>query len=672
MDDDVYDTPPPRPSPNTPPSLPPKKSSGLRSSFCDKEGLSKTAADKEDLYANSEILLRSSPDSRPTPRPRTKTVRKSSGCGETLASPSPRPDEESPSGAPKPVPRPRLRQNSLKTPSDQPLSVSESQLEDRLPPTADEVEKMLNETVERELAEEEEQKQQSHQPQQEDAWPSGQLSHGDTVSNGNWPAKQFSDSFGRGVGTGDGLRPGVLSTDIDTVTQAEEESYYENSNLIKSVLAPSRPNAQLGAQTSGGGHGNDDGFDSAFGGSDTYEDYAKVQKQKETPSGSSEFDSSFDPFVTSQANNKPGLPSSHKPGMLQPTKVWDGSSDLDPSWNTGGAATAADNGAVAVGEDPGLEGEGGEQGDSEQYEAVWFTRREEEDKAGMVRPQSDLMAFTPKPQAGGAPPPCQPAYGEPSGEYIGLDPTYNIPPPSRPPPPLPAHVMAKPKPPTVPPRPPPSNSPSPQKQTLTFQESSHVSETSTDTEFAAEPFPSVFEGLPTPGFGTPVHPEDPFKYSGFSMECEEFNRPHSTDAAAAATNEESGIYEVEEFVAEWPQNMDDDTESDSTYYDIEHDVGAVVGASVSRDDSIRLSQVPPPPPRPRRNIGAEAAARGMPSPQPNVYSLAHNDEQGKQPNGITAPGIACLNMGVTPITHLLSVGLHQSFIHLAWGNHCMS
>ena len=613
----MYDIPPTRSSAETPPAetppfLPPKSTNRL--SIRDREGLSRTPADREDLS-------KASPDSRPKPMPRKTVCYKSSSPHETTVS-STSSVEESPKSAPRPAPRPRPRQSSLRSPAGQQVkvNVNKSQVEESLPPSADEVEEMVNEMVWRELAKEEE--EEKWKQQQQDTSPSGQLSSGGTVSNGNWTAQQFPDSLGQDTGKGDKLPEGVLSTDIDEIMRAEEESYYENSDVIKRAFASNRPDTQSGT-LSRGGQGYDDGFDSAFGGSDTYEDTGKAQKQTEQPSASSDFEASFDPFVTSHAN-KSGLPSLPHPGILQPTKVWDRSSDLNPGQNASGAENEGDTMSTAP-EDPGSEEASGQR-DSDTYEAVWFTQRLKQDKPGMVRPQSDLMAFTPKPQAdGGAPPPCVPVYGEPSGEYIGLDPTYNIPPPSLPPPPLPAQAVVRTGPPAVPPRPQhktPPNLP----DTSTFHASSHLTESSTDERFAAESPSSVFEDLPTPGFSAPVHDDDPFKYSGFDTECQMFNQPHSTDAATNIAKEESSIYEVEDFVPKWPQNMGSKAENDDLYSE------AVGGAPVAQGSSIRLSQVPPPPPRSRTNTraGTLDARQGAPSLQPNPYSFAPNDDSGKQ------------------------------------------
>ena len=627
MDDDVYDIPPTQPSAETPPAetppfLPPKSTKRL--SIRDREGLSRTPADEEDLS-------KTSPDSRPKPMPRKTVCYKSSSPHETTVS-STSSVEESPKSAPRPAPRPRPRQSSLRSPADQQVkvNVNESQVEESLPPSADEVEEMVNEVVWRELAKEEE--EEKWKQQQQDTSPSGQLSSGGTVSNGNWTAQQFPDSLGQDAGKGDKLPEGVLSTDIDETMRAEEESYYENSDIIKRALASNRPDTQSGTPSQGG-QGYDDGFDSAFGGSDR-----KAQKQTEQPSAGSDFEASFDPFVTSHAN-KSGLPSLPHPGILQPTKVWDHSSDLNPGQNASGTENEGDA-MSTVPEDPGSEEASGPR-DSDTYEAVWFTQRLEQDKPGMVRPQSDLMAFTPKPQAdGGAPPPCVPVYGEPSGEYIGLDPTYNIPPPSLPPPPLPAQVVVRTGPPAVPPRPQHKTPPN-LLDTFTFHDSSHLTESSTDERFAAESLSSVSEDLPTPGFSAPVHDDDPFKYSGFDTDCQMFNQSHSTDAATNIAKEESSIYEVEDFVPEWRQNMGSGAENDDLYSE------AIGGAPVARGSSIRLSQVPPPPPRSRTNTGAGTldARRGAPSPtvRPSPYSFAHNDDSGKQ-NVLSTAGsvIHCL------------------------------
>lgn len=606
MDNDLYDIPPSVPTAGTPPSLPPKMVP--RVSIRDKEGLSKKTAEREGISSTST-------DSPPKPLPR-KTVRRTSSSTENMTTTSPL--EERPHSGPKPVPRPR--KNSLRNQSDQHLSLHGSTLEDSLPPSADEVEKMVNEMVRKEFAEKEEEARQKWQlQQQQEAVPSGQGSCGDTVSSGNWPAGQSPDYSSRGFGTGDGLPKGVLSTGINEVMKAEEESYYENDDLIKSVCASSGMDTQS-STPSRGGQGNNDRFDSAFGVSGTFEGCGKVQKQVGMPSGNSDFESGRDPFVTSHASN-PGLPSLPQPGILQPTKVWNSLSDLNIADNEGA-------GVGTVPEDPGLE-EGVGQRDSDLYEALWFTQRLKEDKPGMVRPQSDLMAFTPKAQAdgGAAPAPCAPVYGDCSGEYIGLDPTYNIPPPSVPPPPLPAQALVKNRPPTIPPRPQRRHSPTPQ-ETFTFQETSHLMESSTDETFLAQSASSMFENLPTPGFGAPLHDDDPFKYSDFYTECKRFNEPHATGTATGVTNEESSVYEVE-FVAEWPHNMGGKTESDNTYNDIE----AVGGEAVSQESLIRLSQVPPPPPRSRSNTGAQAntasARSGVPSPQASGNSFPQ-DDHGKQ------------------------------------------
>ena len=179
--------------------------------------------------------------------------------------------------------------------------------------------------------------------------------------------------------------------------------------------------------------------------------------------------------------------------------------------------------------------------------------------------------------------------------------------------------------PAVPPRPQhktPPNLP----DTFTFHDSSHLTESSTDERFAAESPSSMFEDLPTPGFRAPVHDDDPFKYSGFDTECQMFNQPHSTDTATSIAEEESSIYEVEDFVPEWSQNMGSGAENDDLLSE------AVGGAPVAQGSSIRLSQVPPPPPRSRTNTGAGTldARRGAPSLRPDPYSFAHNDDSGKQ------------------------------------------
>ncbi|KAK7473392.1 hypothetical protein BaRGS_00035365, partial [Batillaria attramentaria] len=363
----------------------------------------------------------------------------------------------------------------------------------------------------------------------------------------------------------------VMETDFPvdeptyTNSGAGDESYYQNSEDLK------------------GQHRH-----IAFGGSD--DDYAKIKKNAEIAVADSAFETSFDPFQTDKPNGAPGT-ASMPFGMLQPTKAWGDSA---------GKEVAADAGKQAVPEDVNSDTTGALETDP--YERVWFAEPAKDVQPGLVRPQSELMAFAPTPQEVSAnkPVPCEPVYGERSGEYIGLDPTGASPNPST---------------------------------TFTFNDdTSHTTESSTDASLEAAPPSAVFKNLDTPSFN-PL-PDDPFKYSGFDTECQKFNTS-GQEAAGGADN--SSIYEIDgggDFVAEWPETGGNETESDNFY----HQIGADGGHSIEDDKVVHLNQVPPPPPRtgPRRGPPARPAPqlvrRESPSPRPNIYSFAQNrcEDQGRK------------------------------------------
>ncbi|XP_076446143.1 arf-GAP with Rho-GAP domain, ANK repeat and PH domain-containing protein 1-like isoform X2 [Babylonia areolata] len=601
MDEDgVYDVPrsfqtPATPATQaTPPSLPPKKST-KPASLKDLDGLSSSC-----------------PESRPKPMPR-RTVRSSSSLSDrAVTSPttptqptSPHSSTTTPTAAPRPVPRPRPR---LTTKSPDPSS-SEAQFAQNLPPTADEVEEHVNEMVRSKLALEEAEERRKQEAEKQNEWSTVQSSSRADLSSDHQDG---------------GSCKFVNNKDVDA---SGGRGFYENSDIVQSSLRRSAE-SQMKQETQGSDLGHGQGWlEAAFGEPDSSGgEYAQVQKRtRGVPSAASEFETNFDPFVTIPTN-QPGLPPVPVPGgsMLQPTKMWD-----NPGYACGAGQEAPDSVQSS--------GPSDSQRNSSEYEAVWFSERQKEDRPGMVRPHSQLMTFTPKPvEDRSAVQVCEPAYGERLGEYIGLDPTYNIPPPSLPPPPLPPQAVVSSRPPSIPPRPVHRNSPKPRDSFLTLQDSSSLlGESSTEAQThpsSREPSTTVFEALPTPGFNAPFEDDDPFKYSGFDSECQVFNKPLSTtdltEGVGVADSGES-VYEVgdtsEGFVVEWPKLTELEDGTDNTYQEIE-----AAEATAGRSESFRLSQVPPPPPRLRRGpdtaVPAAAAAatpvRNTPSPQPSMYSLA--------------------------------------------------
>lgn len=641
--DDPYDVPPSRGGPEEPPALP--KKSG-KSSFRDAEGLSRV-----------------SQDARPKPMPRKQLGRNFSSPVTSVTSPTSQEvslitntGTSSPNSTPKPAPKPRPRSRSLKSPS---CKLSELQLEEsfRIPPSADDVELMVNEMVMKELDQAEKQEQQKEPQQPPNSQPTlhSEVSSASFSASSNWAAWPSQDST-------DARTSVIMETDFPVDeplyinSGAGDESYYENSETLRLNQTSVRCDTQSSGSwdtdrgDGGGSGGVDDGFDSAFGGSD--EDYSKVVRRTEV--SNTGFESRFDPFQSATQSGTVGLPNM-QPSVLQPTKLWKDSLDeelsagmtqavskdwfADGDFGVGKEHSAGKQQSVgseekAISDDFGSETN---ERDSDPYEKLWFAQQEKDVQPGLVRPQSDLMAFSPRPEQGSncisQPVSCEPTYGDRSGEYIGLDPTYNIPPPPLPPPPLPAQAVVSTRPPSIPPRPPNrAISPNPQNK-FTFNNSSHITETSTDCSFDFEEQTSaVFKDLETPTFN-PL-PEDPFKYSGFDTECQKFNTP-----AICGESADSSIYEIGDtgdFVAEWPQNIG--SESDSFY----HQIGAT-GGQVTEVDPVRLSQVPPPPPRTRHGQPPsrpppQLIRRETPSPRPNIYSFARTDDQDSTRSAVSAEG----------------------------------
>lgn len=608
-----YDVPPPRkdPEPDAPPSLPPKKS--FRSSFRDTEGLSRVTH-----------------DARPKPMPRRNLARNSSS---PITSPT-SPGVESPtvtdvlsfstdscSETQKVAPTPRPRRSSVKTAS---FRLTELQLDEsesfKIPPSADDVEYMLDEMVMKEMAEEEELKrkeqEQRHQQQQSAGHGAqSQTSSGSSSTNSNWHSDNSSQRQSESV----------LETDFPANESLYENSgidsdnYYENNSELMRDRDAAKPDTQSSSSCGAGSTadgGVDDGCDSAFGGSD--DDYAKIRRQAENAVTHSRPETSFDPFQTNTQLAMTGV-ARLQPGLLQPTKVWSGSAGKD---------SPVDNSSVQpVAEVSDLDTT--KPTTSVEYEAVWFAQRANSVQPGLVRPQSDLMVFSPKPHHGSS----EPVYGDRSGEYIGLDPTYHIPPPHLPPPPLPAQAHVNSGPPSIPPRP---NKPGPPNlpSKLIFHDSSHTAAES-NPDAHVDPTSAVFSQLETPSFN-PL-PDDPFKYSGFDTECKMFNTPHASGQDTPSIAEDSSIYEIDDtgddFVVEWPDPAAGG-ESDNYY----HQIGAQ--GSAEDDCAVRLSQVPPPPPRARhgtpparpapklvqRESPPPAVRREMPLPRSNIYSVARPDD----------------------------------------------
>ncbi|XP_076446145.1 arf-GAP with Rho-GAP domain, ANK repeat and PH domain-containing protein 1-like isoform X4 [Babylonia areolata] len=377
MDEDgVYDVPrsfqtPATPATQaTPPSLPPKKST-KPASLKDLDGLSSSC-----------------PESRPKPMPR-RTVRSSSSLSDrAVTSPttptqptSPHSSTTTPTAAPRPVPRPRPR---LTTKSPDPSS-SEAQFAQNLPPTADEVEEHVNEMVRSKLALEEAEERRKQEAEKQNEWSTVQSSSRADLSSDHQDG---------------GSCKFVNNKDVDA---SGGRGFYENSDIVQSSLRRSAE-SQMKQETQGSDLGHGQGWlEAAFGEPDSSGgEYAQVQKRtRGVPSAASEFETNFDPFVTIPTN-QPGLPPVPVPGgsMLQPTKMWD-----NPGYACGAGQEAPDSVQSS--------GPSDSQRNSSEYEAVWFSERQKEDRPGMVRPHSQLMTFTPKPvEDRSAVQVCEPAYGE--------------------------------------------------------------------------------------------------------------------------------------------------------------------------------------------------------------------------------------------------------------------
>ncbi|KAL8617166.1 hypothetical protein ACOMHN_014336 [Nucella lapillus] len=579
MDDDgLYDVPRGERGKETPPSLPPKKSS-KSSSFRELDGLS------------------TSSDPRPKPKPR-KTVRSSSSISDQVTSPT----------TPKPVPRPRPGKGSAKSPDEESCEADFAQ---NLPPSADEVEELVNRMVESQLAAEEAEESRK-QPASWPLQPSAGFGHQGTTTQGSAAVDTVQLTERR-------------ASAASVESEGSSGEAYENSEVIKSLRLPPSADSPSDRNTGSPAAGPDQ-LDAASG------EYAQVHKPKGRLPTSTGFESDFDPFVVPRPNQQPVLPSpvQHGGGMLQPTKVWE---------NPGYACSA---GIDAVGKEERSGTLSGPE-DSSEYEAVWFGKGQEDGaRPGMVKPRSPSMTFTPKPSAEGvAPQSCEPSYGERNGEYIELDPTYNVPPPSLPPPPLPPQTVVLPpsRPPSIPPRPRPRDPHHPPDQqdaaaALVLQDSfSHLGESCTEQPAGSE---EDFEALPTPGFTAPFDSDDPFKYSDFGSECRVFNHPPLSTGPSQGqepfTDRGSNVYEVGAsenvyevgdggsvykvgdsggFVVEWPA-MEGEGEGEDTYQEIGGDAGGREGAA----SLVGLNQVPPPLPAPGAVLAPTWGLTGSYPPPP--------------------------------------------------------
>ncbi|XP_025084888.1 arf-GAP with Rho-GAP domain, ANK repeat and PH domain-containing protein 1-like isoform X4 [Pomacea canaliculata] len=617
-EDDVYDIPPSRQSfafPDErkleiPPSLPPKKHPN-RSSIQDALGLSRAAQEP-----------------RPTPKPRGAASPKGTIAAVEMRSPTSLDGilQADTSERPKPRPRPRTRSSKCINKLD------------NFPPNADEIEAMINEQV----------KQEMETFESEYSSPNPRHSGGTGEALVTNSTSSLSTTVeGRSYET-ENIYCNQDAYVSPTEPESEDESMYVNTSLL-TISETSQPSVHASSTVNSSAFDGDFGntfrfskiveeeyatpsnieamtetsvecslpqstkssiepvheanFEAAFGSLELSKDgYARVNKQDRSYQDG--YEREFDPFVVSKPHTN-----DLELSFLQPTKVWETSKESKLNISKPQVSEMGQSSKIV--EEESLS--------EEEYEAVWVSSKCQSKHQGLIRPKSDFMVFSPKQQDV---PVVQPHCGQQLGEYVELDPTYNIPPPARTPPPLPEAGVVLNKPPSVPPRPQPKNS-APISH-VTFNDTSHVLESSTDNK--EEPSSAVFKNLETPGIS--FFPDDPFKYSRFLKECQEFNAPSTVETpqgrnTGAWPGDQGGCQGPSDFTASFPDIVTDNKvtmegvkESD-TYCEIP----ATAGLNAKSDLNFRLSSIPPPPPR-TRPIPLPAPRVESPPSQSGIYSVA--------------------------------------------------
>ena len=310
----------------------------------------------------------------------------------------------------------------------------------------------------------------------------------------------------------------------------------------------------------------------------------------------------------------------------------------------------------------------------DRYEPVWFP---DKPRKTLTKPdRSDLLIFSPDAKHGSpqtldsktprgnvqtTPRPLIAAAEEPPsrsrdtvtklniveqwGEYAKLDPNsslcYEQPPPMYAPPPLPVNVFKNVAPP-VPPR--PGNDPHPTVQAgsnagYNWNQSGQAttntgsslnqtgwaefdpvssSEPGSNASYEAPPPSAIFKELDTPQGN--FFQEDPFKYSEFAVECDDFNKV--SDLHSATQQQDGGALS--------PLAAADSTDFDpfnvkgeqvANTSQVSWTSSTSSGSSEQQRDPIRMSMVPPPPHQ--QSFGRQNV------PRDNLYSLAVEGSHGE-------------------------------------------